>query len=737
MKTRRISIFVAIMILITTIASPLLEVQAVLLSQEPPPVEEPIEAPIEEPLEEPIDDPGVEPTEEPGEEPTPIEEPIDIPTDEPVQDPMEPPFGDISDPVSANGITYLEAPYLSDDGNTLYNAVPPRVLIEDDNPEMQNLHSPLDPEMAAAIAEDPSRAANFSITYKAAGTTDPWGTSCTTFPTAAQTAFATAAAIWANTIKSPVPITISACWASSLPAGVLGYSGGQPLHRNYAGLPKWNTWYQGSLANALVGRDLSTSYDMYISYSSTFSWYYGTDGDTPAGQYDLVTVAAHEIAHGLNFSGSAYYSGGTGEYKYSGYPVIYDRFMQSATGKKLSEYKNPSAALGSLFTSDSLFWGGSYAKAANGGKPVKMYAPATWRSGSSFSHLDYNKFAGTINSMMVYAVASGSSQHYPGHVTKGILRDMGWKLASTSTIPTLISPIGMITMRTPTYTWGKVYGATSYRIVVNKGTTKVYEFYPDNAYCGATTCSITPGSVLADGSYTWKVRAYLGGTYRDWSAEKTFKVSTGFTSNFTNNANGWVPQSGTWSITSLGYYRTPGKYLKASTSAYKGTFPTFTYEVRMKRGVDLYAANRVYVRGTPSPLSDSKDWYHGYVFQYANDQSFMVYKRVNGITTILTGWNYSSAINPFGWNTLKVVGSGSSFTYYINGTLVWTGTDASLSTGQVGVGMYRAVPETSNLNVDWAKLSIYTTASVGDQVAEIIQADPYWTDVNVSPIDIH
>jgi hypothetical protein len=51
--------------------------------------------------------------------------------------------------------------------------------------------------------------------------------------------------------------------------------------------------------------------------------------------------------------------------------------------------------------------------------------------------------------------------------------------------------------------------------------------------------------------------------------------------------------------------------------------------------------------------------------------------------------------------------------------------------------MYRAVPETSNLNVDWAKLSIYTTASVGDQVAEIIQADPYWTDVNVSPIDIH
>ena len=732
MNTQRIMKFVAIMIMIATIASPLLQVQAAPFSQEPPPVEEPTEELISEPIDEPIEDP----TEEPGEEPPLVEEPIELPTEEPDQDPIEPILDALAEPVSENGITYLDAPYLSDDGNTLFNAVPPRVLIVDENPEMENLHSPLDPELAAAVAEDPTRGASFSITYKAAGTTDPWGASCTTFPAAAKTAFATAAAIWSNTVKSKVPITISACWASSLPSGILGYSGGQPLHRNYLGLPRMNTWYQGSLANALVGRDLSSGYDMFISYSSTFSWYYGTDGYTPAGQYDLVTVAAHEIAHGLNFSGSAYYSGGTGGYKYSGYPVVYDRFMQSAAGKKLSEYKNPSTALGSLFTSNSLFWGGAYAKAANGGKNVKMYAPTTWRSGSSFSHLDYATYAGTINSMMVYAVASGSSQHYPGHVTKGILRDMGWKLASTSTIPTIISPIGMITTRTPTYTWGKVYGATGYRIVVKKGTTKVYELYPTNVFCGATTCSITPSTVLGDGNYTWKVRAYLGGTYRDWSAEKTFKVSTGFTSNFTTNANGWVPQSGSWSITSNGFYRTPGKYLRVASSAYKGTFPTFTYEVRMKRGVDLYAANRIYVRGTPSPLSEIKDWYHSYVFQFTNDQSFMVYKRVNGVTTILTGWNYTSAINPFGWNTLKVVGSGSSFKYYINGTLVWTGTDSSLSTGQVGVGMYRAVPETSNLNVDWAKLSIYTTTADDDQMPEIIEVNPNWTDVNMSPIDI-
>ena len=53
-----------------------------------------------------------------------------------------------------------------------------------------------------------------------------------------------------------------------------------------------------------------SSFDMNITYNNGFSWYYGTDANPPAGQYDLVTVAAHEIGHGLNFSGSAGYSGG-------------------------------------------------------------------------------------------------------------------------------------------------------------------------------------------------------------------------------------------------------------------------------------------------------------------------------------------------------------------------------------------------------------------------------------------
>ena len=144
-------------------------------------------------------------------------------------------------------------PQLSSDGKTLYNGVLPVVYVADPNPS----HEPLRIQAPFDLLTLPpeSATATFSIAYVPNGVQDAFGNMCYTFPDQAKTAFEAAANIWANIIQSSVPITIEACWTSLSP-GILGQSGGGPLHRNFTGAPLTNTWYMGALANALAGSDL-------------------------------------------------------------------------------------------------------------------------------------------------------------------------------------------------------------------------------------------------------------------------------------------------------------------------------------------------------------------------------------------------------------------------------------------------------------------------------------------------
>jgi hypothetical protein len=418
-------------------------------------------------------------------------------------------------------------PSLSTDGLTITNAVPPLVVVVDRNPRMRGIMVP-GPKAADAVAVREAASSTFRFTFLAAGAQDLTGKTCQTFPENAKAAFNAAAAIWANTIKSAVPITIKACWADLQSDKILGYSGGAPQHRDFIGAPKTGTWYQASLANSLAGRDLSsTEFDMHITYNSRFSWYYGADGKPPAGQYDMVTVAAHEIAHGLNFSGTLQYTQGSASFGYNtGYPNVYDTFMKSGTGKALTSYTNPSTELGALVTSNGLWFDGPNAKAANGNSRVKMYAPSEWAPGSSYSHLDYNTFKGTTNGMMVYAVAPGSSNHNPGTVTKGLLKDLGWQMATTTiTAPAPLAPSGTITDTTPTFKWTKANSATQYRFQLVQGTTVKYSKTVPASACGTTSCTNTPTTVLGLAAYKWRVQAMVANVWKPYSAYKTFTIS--------------------------------------------------------------------------------------------------------------------------------------------------------------------------------------------------------------------
>jgi hypothetical protein len=106
-----------------------------------------------------------------------------------------------------------------------------------------------------------------------------------------------------------------------------------------------------------------------------------------------------------------------------------------------------------------------------------------------------------------------------------------WQAFSTTktfafaTIPTPMTPTGATTDTTPTYGWSKVVDATHYQVQLLKGTTSIYIKMIAATACGVSTnCIYTPTTVLTAGTYTWKVRAKVAGTWKDYSTAKTFTL---------------------------------------------------------------------------------------------------------------------------------------------------------------------------------------------------------------------
>ena len=107
---------------------------------------------------------------------------------------------------------------------------------------------------------------------------------------------------------------------------------------------------------------------------------------------------------------------------------VYDLFARNGSGMSLvSSFPNNSATLGAQLTSNNVYFGGPTANAANGGTPVKLYAPSPWRSGSSLSHLDEATYPpGNPNSLMTPQLKAAESIHTPGPDGLAVLQDLGW-----------------------------------------------------------------------------------------------------------------------------------------------------------------------------------------------------------------------------------------------------------------------------------------------------------------------
>ena len=277
-------------------------------------------------------------------------------------------------------------------------------------------------EMAVTTAPAPPGGQNvpIAITYM-----EDW-------PAEAKQAFEYAVGIWAARLNSPVTIVVYAYWYPMF------YSAACECTTDWAVVN--GTLYPAALANAISGNDRNgAAGEMMINCnSSRSSWYFGTDGNPDSYHVDFVTVALHELAHGLGLDSLMYVdSEGRGTWDPgSGYPSAYDRFLVNASGQALiTTYASPSAELAAQLTSDNLFFGGTKAIAANGGAMPKLYAPSPWRPGSSISHLDANTYDGTPNALMTPTLDRGQAHHAPGAVVLGILQDLGWSVNAPPPLP--------------------------------------------------------------------------------------------------------------------------------------------------------------------------------------------------------------------------------------------------------------------------------------------------------------
>jgi len=255
-----------------------------------------------------------------------------------------------------------------------------------------------------------------------------------------------AADIWACLLVSPVTIKVNVfyvAWQS------LGTAIASPI-KNFPGAPKSDIWYPYALADAITGVDqMPGEDDMTIFLDNSANWYFGLDGNVPAGQIDFVSVALHELGHGLGFtslSNKRMLEGSFGDIRASDlmlpalpFPPLESRpgildlqLIHGPSQLFLTDtaiFANPSQLLGDFFTGGDVFITGTNILLNNNNQTAEIYAPPAFAFGSSMTHLDEAVYApGDTNSLMSPFIGNAEVEHHPGPIVLGLFKDLGWEL---------------------------------------------------------------------------------------------------------------------------------------------------------------------------------------------------------------------------------------------------------------------------------------------------------------------
>lgn len=224
--------------------------------------------------------------------------------------------------------------------------------------------------------------------------------------------------------------------------------------------------YPAALAEKIKGRKLidESSPHFIVEFSRDSNFYYGFTGEPPPSSIDFVTLAIHEIFHGLGFHSSLEEDGsfpeatldvtdGTRNFSLDieQWQRIYDVQMYSDEDGEFVVDLEPHRRMLAATSETGLLWDGtarpgeesscSYgqrmaelksAGTAPGGRP-QLHAPSTFERGSSITHVHTD-----TEDIMEYLYPFPRDMD----LSFGMLRDMGWEINDEGFPPSCV-PTGV------------------------------------------------------------------------------------------------------------------------------------------------------------------------------------------------------------------------------------------------------------------------------------------------------
>ncbi len=291
--------------------------------------------------------------------------------------------------------------------------------------------------------------------------TDPWfddapytpnnGNNATTLGDARRNALNEAVRLLNLELETPVPIVVQACWEEldwGPTGGVLAQASPSSFSLDTPGLPALQTWYPMALLARLSGTDACRlgaatcgTADIRAAFNIEPEWYLGLDQPLGSAR-DMVTVAMHEVTHGLGFISLVdVETGARAESTVGGqFDDIFSLVLGHAQNGNPVPYLDLTDAgrVSANSSVEELVWRGVRATASSknlymavdSGHP-QMYAPSPIEPGSSVSHVRNLRYP---RGEMMRASMEASTREMG--IAKEMLEDIGWHTETIASEPT-------------------------------------------------------------------------------------------------------------------------------------------------------------------------------------------------------------------------------------------------------------------------------------------------------------